>query len=189
MNTTVSRVLCGAALLLASCGGGGTNSDLPEEGAIVKMSYFRALPEPRTKKLEAVFRVVMSETWRDRMGDGPREPLAKAAPGKIYMGYVPDRDMVRYYKKLKELGLDDLKSRDPGELKPADFSRMALDAQETAFTRVLTVGVDKTAKSYWYRDQQVSKDLIEKFYKCEMFISRACEYAIQVRTLSDPLQK
>jgi len=28
---------------------------------------------------------------------------------------------------------------------------------------VTAVGIDKTAKSYWYRDQQVSKDLIEKF--------------------------
>src|SRR2546423_883363 len=125
LNTIVSRALCGAVVLLAACGGGGgggTGPGLPGEGAIVKMSYFRALPDPRTKKLEAVFRVVMSETWRDRMGDGPREPLAKAAPGKIYMGYVPDRDMARYVKKLKELGIDDLKSRPPEELKPDEFN-------------------------------------------------------------------
>lgn len=193
LRTIACRILASGLVLLAACGGSGGGAsagpDLPEEGAVVKMSYFRALPEPRTKKLEAVFRVVMSETWRDRMGDGPREPLAKAAPGKVYMGYVQDRDMVKYVKKLKELGLDDLKARDPSELKPDDFNRMALNPQETSFTRVLTVGVDKTAKSYWYRDQQISKDMIEKFVKCETFISRACEYAINVRTMSDPLQK
>ena len=180
------------ALAVPACGGsttGGTVAEpsSPDDPAILKLSYFRALPEPKTKRLEPNFRVVMSESWRDRMGDGPREPLAKAAPGKIYMGYVPDVQMVRYVKKLKELGIEDLVAKPTESLNPEAFSRLALNPQETSFTRVLTIGDEKGSRSYYYRDQQTSKELIEKFVKCETFISRACEYAIQVRTMSDPL--
>jgi hypothetical protein len=121
------------------------------------------------------------------MGDGPREPLAKAAPGQIYIGYIPDERMALYLKRLKEFGLDDLKPRNPDELKPDDFSRLAMNPEETSFTRVLTVGDEKGARSYWFRDQQTSEDLIKKFVKCEAYISRACEYAVNVRSMSDPL--
>jgi hypothetical protein len=191
-KTIVCRLAAVAALALAlpACGGS-TGSTVPEpssdDPAILKLSYFRALPEPKTKKLEPNFRVVMSESWRDRMGDGPREPLAKAAPGKIYMGYVPDAQMVRYVKKLKELGIDDLKPQPAESLNPDAFARLALNPQETSFTRVITIGDEKGSRSYYYRDQQSSREQIEKFVKCETFISRACEYAIQVRTMSDPL--
>ncbi len=191
-KTTVFRLAAAAVLALAVPGCGGSSGEVAESSsddpAILKLSYFRALPEPKTKKLEPNFRVVMSESWRDRMGDGPREPLAKAAPGKIYMGYIPDAQMVRYVKKLKELGIDDLKSQPTESLNPDAFARLALNPQETSFTRVLTIGDEKGSRSYYYRDQQGSKEQIDKFYKCEIFISRACEYAINVRTMSDPLQ-
>lgn len=192
-RTIVCRLAAAAALAMSAqaCGGpsGGTIAEQSssDDPFIFKMSYFRALPEPRTKKLEPHFRVVMSESWRDRMGESPREPLAKAATGRIYMGYVPDGHMSRYEKKLKELGLDDLKSRATETLDPEAFGRLSLNSAETTFTRVFTVGNDKGSKSYYYRDQQTSRDLIEKFVKCETFISRACEYAIQVTTKSDPL--
>ena len=189
----VSRAAVGAALaaLLSACGGtsgsGGTAVDTSNDIAILKISYFRALPEPRTKKLEATYRVVMSKSWQDRVGDSPKEPLARAAPGKTYLGYVSDAEMVRYVRKLKEFGIDDLVGANPDELKPEDFNRLSLNPQETSFTRVFTVGSDKGSKSYWYRQQQTSKELIEKFVKCEAFVVRVCENSIQVRTMTDPL--
>jgi hypothetical protein len=180
------------ALLVPACGGATSGTIVEEPSSsddpfVFKMSYFRALPEPKTKRLEPHFRVVMSESWRDRMGESPKEPLAKAAPGRIYMGYIPDAHMVRYEKKLKELGLDDLTPRATETLDPEALGRKAVHSDETSFTRVITIGNAKGSKSYYYRDQQTSKDLIEKFIKCETFISRACEYAIQVSTKSDPL--
>lgn len=191
-KTTVCRLSAVAMLALGLPGCGGSTGTVAEQPSsddpfIYKMSYFRALPEPKTKRLEPHYRVVMSESWRDRMGESPREPLAKAAPGRIYMGYVPDSHMMRYEKKLRELGLDDLKPRAAETLDPEAFGRMAINPNETSFTRIFTVGTDKGSRSYYYRDQQTSKDLIEKFIKCETFISRACEYAIQVTTRSDPL--
>jgi hypothetical protein len=191
-RTIAFRLSALAMLALAVPGCGSTSGSIaeqssPDDPAVLKLSYFRALPEPKTKRLEPNFRVVMSESWRDRMGESPREPLAKAAPGKIYMGYVPDVQMVRYVKKLKELGIDDLTPLATETLDPETFSRKALNSNESTFTRVFTIGTDKGSKSYYYRDQQTSRDLIEKFVKCETFISRACEYAIQVRTMSDPL--
>jgi len=192
LRTTVCRIAAVlAAVVLASCAGdggvsrsAGPSSDDP---AILKISYFRAFPDGKTKRLECFFRCVMSESWKDRMGDGPREPLAKAAPGRVYMGYVADAKMALYVKRLKEFGLDDLKASAPEEFKPEEFGRLALNTTETSFTRVFTVGDEKGARSYWYRKQQGSKDQIEKFIKCETYISRACEYAINVTSGSEPL--
>src|SRR5947207_2370946 len=123
-----------------SSSGAGTSSD---DLVILKMSYFRAFPEAKTKRLKPAFRAVMSESWRDRMGDGPREPLAKAAPGEIYIGYFPDNKMAAYVKRLKEFGIDDLKSRNPEDLKPDEFARASVDPQNTYFIRVFTLGSNK----------------------------------------------
>ena len=186
---TIVSSLALAALVGACSGSGGSSSapDTIEDGAILKISYFRSFPEAKTKRLKPAFRVIMSQSWQDRMGDGPREPLAKAAPGEIYMGYVADLTMSKYVKKLKEFGLDELKSCDPNDLKPDEFARASVNPQTSQLIRVFTVGNEKGAKSYFYRDQQGNKDTIEKFVKCESYILRACEYAINVRTMSDPL--
>ncbi|MBI3857856.1 MAG: hypothetical protein HY293_19415 [Planctomycetes bacterium] len=193
-RNTASRVpvLAALACLLASCsgGGGGVSSSAgpsSDDPLVLKISYFRALPDGRTKKLECHFRCVMSESWRDRMGDSPREPLAKGAPGRIYMGYVADPKMALYLKRLKEFGLNDLIPMKPEEIRPEDLARASLDPTKTSFIRVFTVGDEKGSKSYYYPHQQTSKDLIEKFVKCETYISRACEYAINVSSSSDPL--
>ena len=178
---------------LASCAGekGGVSSAAgpsSDDPTILKISYFRAFPDGKSKRLECFFRCVMSESWKDRMGDGPREALAKAAPGRVYMGYVADVKMGLYLKKLKEFGLDDLQACRTEDLKPDEFSRLALNPTETSFTRVFTVGDEKGSRSYYYRHQQDRKDRIEKFVKCETYILRACEYAINVSSGSEPLQ-
>jgi hypothetical protein len=177
-----------AAVLQPACGGEtATVPDTPDGIAVLKLTYFRALPESKTKRPEPTFRAVMSESWRDRVANGPREPLAKAAPGKVYMGYISDAEMARYVKKLKEMGLDDLKPSKPEDYDPDLFNRKALNLQETSFTRVFTVGDEKSAKSYYYRDQQTSPDLIQKFVKCEAFVARACENSINTSVSTDPI--
>jgi len=193
LSTTVSRAAADLAVaVLASCSGsdGGvsrsTGPSSSDEPSILKISYFRAFPDGKSKRLECFFRCVMSESWKDRMGDGPREALAKAAPGRVYMGYVADPKMVLYMKRLREFGLDELKPY-RGELKPEEFGRLALNQTETSFTRIFTVGDEKSSRSYYYRDQQASKDQIEKFVKCETYILRACEYAINISSGSEPL--
>ena len=191
LRTTASRILAVAAIgvALASCAsekGDVSTAVGPEDPAILKISYFRAFPDGKTKRLENFFRCVMSESWKDRMGDGPREQLAKAAPQRVYMGYVADTKMTLYMKRLREFGMDDLKVY-RGELKPEEFSRLALNQTETSFTRIFTVGDEKGSRSYYYRDQQGSKDQIEKFVKCETYILRACEYAINISSGSEAM--
>jgi hypothetical protein len=187
---TIASSLALACLVGACSGGGGGSAPAPdplEDGAILKITYFRAFPEAKTKRLKPAFRAIMSQSWQDRMGDGPREPLAKAAPGEIYLGYIADVTMAKYVKKLQEFGLDALKSRKPEELKPEEWARLAVDPQQSSLTRIFTVGSDKSARSFYYRDQQTDPESIQKFVKCEAYIMRACEYAINVRTMSDPL--
>jgi hypothetical protein len=195
LRTTTLRIAAVAALgvALSACAGekGGVSSAAgpsSDDPTILKISYFRAFPDGKSKRLECFFRCVMSESWKDRMGDGPREALAKAAPGRVYMGYVADVKMSLYLKKLKEFGLDDLQACRTEDLKPDEFSRLALNQTETSFTRVFTVGDEKGSRSYYYRHQQDRKDRIEKFVKCETYILRACEYAINVSSGSEPLQ-
>src|SRR5262245_1248200 len=128
---SLRTIVCRAAGLLAlagvmsSCAGeGGVSSSAgpsSDDPAILKISYFRAFPDGKTKRLECFFRCVMSESWKDRMGEGPREPLAKAAPGRIYMGYVADGKMALYMKRLKEFGLDDLQPCRTEDLNPEKF--------------------------------------------------------------------
>src|SRR5688572_20058269 len=102
-----ASLLAVLACVLGSCASGGGSSvassagPSSEDPAILKISYFRAFPDGKTKRLECFFRCVMSESWKDRMGDGPREPLAKAAPGRVYMGYVADPKMTLYLQRLK----------------------------------------------------------------------------------------
>ncbi|HLY08093.1 MAG TPA: hypothetical protein VKW04_02190 [Planctomycetota bacterium] len=189
-RSTVFRVAVLGFLASLSPGCGGESATVPEtsDGLFIwKITYFRATPEGKTKRPEPTFRAVMSESWRDRVANGPREPLAKAAPGKIYMGYISDSEMSRYVKKLKELGVDDLKARKPEDFDPDDFSRKASNPQETSFTRVFTVGDDKGARSYYYRDQQSAPDLIQKFVRCEAFVARACENSINTSVSTDAM--
>ena len=49
------------------------------------------------------------------------------------------------------------------------------------------MGDEKSAKSYYYRDQQTSPDLIQKFVKCEAFVARACENSINTSVSTDPI--
>jgi len=178
------------ALLHPGCGGGGGGSTVPESADglyIFKITYFRPMPEAKTKRPEPTFRAVMSESWRDRVANGPREPLAKAAPGMVYLGYIPDSEMFRYIKRLKEMGIDDLKASKPEDYDPDLFNRKALNPTESSFTRVFTIGDEKGAKSYYYKDQQISRELIEKYVKCEAFVARACENSIKVSATTDPL--
>src|SRR6185295_12224220 len=102
-SRTIASRLSWIALLAAlapACSGGSGGSAVPttssEDPIVIKISYFRALQEPKTRRLEPHFRVVMSDSWKDRMGESPREPLARAAPGKVYSGFQPDAQMVRW---------------------------------------------------------------------------------------------
>jgi hypothetical protein len=190
-----SRISCLSLLLalsvvegLAGCSATtspSTSTPAPPEGEAdpLKISYFRAYPEPKTQKLEPSYRAVMSYGWKDRLGESPRDVLVKAAPKKLYTGFLSDAEMRKYVRLLRDYGLETLVARDTETLNPQELNRLALHPQETSFTRVITVATDKGSKSYYFRDQQKSKDFIEKFVKCESFITRVTEYSMQVQVV------
>lgn len=185
----LSRTSWLSLLLAAGCAPSATSTSggpaAPPEGEPdpIKISYFRAYPEPRTRKLEPSYRAVMSHGWRDRLGESPRDVLVKAAPKKLYTGFLSDAEMRKYVRLLKDYGLDALRPRETDSLNPQELNRLALHPQETSFTRVITVATDTASRSYYFRDQQVSKELIEKFVKCESFITRITEYSMQVQVV------
>jgi hypothetical protein len=172
-----------AGLGLAGCSGGLDTS--PLDPRPMKISYFRAYPDPKTKKLEATYKVVMSNGWKERMGEGPREPFPKAAPGKIYSGFVTDRELARVFELLEDNGLGKLKARTPEEYRPELLYKQALDPEKSAFTRIFTVGTDKGHKSYAYADHHLTDR--ETFAKCETIVSRICEHSMWIKTSTEPL--
>src|SRR5438046_284205 len=107
-RSTAFKVLAiaGVAALAPGCGGtsGSTRPDeVPSEGPL-KISYYRTNPEPKTKRPEPTFKVLMSNSWRDLFGESPRDPLTKAAPGKIFKGSGADIVVARYIRDLKGRG-------------------------------------------------------------------------------------
>lgn len=175
------------AVLLAGCAsGGGAGGDAfagssgPEpEGAILKVAYFRAYAEPRTKRLEPTYKAVMTNTWRERLGESPRDGQVKAAPGKLFLGFLSDAELRKYVRILKEFGLDTLESVDTDSLNAAELHRLSLDPKETSFTRVITVADEKGSRSYLFKGQPTT-DQRATFVKCEAFVLRIVEYSIQI---------
>jgi hypothetical protein len=175
-------------LVAGGCGPSTTSStrtDAPAEGEVdpLKISYFRAYPEPKTQKLEPSYRAVMSYGWKDRLGESPRDVLMKAAPKKVFTGFLSDSELRRYAKLLKDNGLETLRSRDTDSFNPQELHTLALHKVETSYTRVITLATDKGSKSYYYKDQQLNPDLIKTFVKCEAIITRITEYSMQVQVV------
>jgi hypothetical protein len=177
-------------LLLSACAGGGDTIGPPGEiGENLKISYFRAMVDPRAKKMEPTYRVVMSSSWKNNMGESPKEPFPKAAPGRIYVGFLSDTEMARYFKVLRDFGIYRLKGRNPDEFRPEELKRLSADPKEAGFTRVFTIGTDKWSRSYYYKDHHVpgGEELIPIFTKCESFVARVCETSVNASVISEPL--
>lgn len=187
-RSIVSRLaLLAAAGILPSCGGGNdVRVDEGPAGDILKISYYRVNPEPKTKRPEPTYRVVMSRSWQERLGDNPREPLPKAAPRQVYKGFPEDVVMHRYVDRLRGLGLDRLKSRNPDDVNPTALFQMAMDPTKGNLARVITVGTDKSAKCYFASDQAPGADS-DVFIKCEMYVIQIMAgHTIKVEIVTDP---
>ncbi|HYF01421.1 MAG TPA: hypothetical protein VEJ18_21035 [Planctomycetota bacterium] len=149
------------------------------EGAILKVAYFRAYAEPRTKRLEPTYKAVMTNSWREKLGESPRDGLVKAAPGKLFLGFLSDAELRKYVRILKDFGLDTLEHVDTDSLNPAELQRLSLDPKETSFTRIITVADEKGSRSYTFKGQPTT-DQRAAFIKCEAFVLRIVEYSIHI---------
>ncbi len=166
-------IACSAFLAAASCagGGGGTRDELPPFGEALKVSYFRSYPEHKTKKPEPTYRAVLSNSWKDRVGEGVRDPFPRAAPGKVFLGYLPDARAREIAEKLRSLGVERLRWRNPDDCKPQDYFAKATDPKESEFTRLFTVGTDKWQRTYYLRDNQPNLEIYEVFLRCERYLT------------------
>lgn len=172
-------------LALPGCGDGGTavRTDDSSPGDVLKISYFRVNPEPKTKKPEPTYKVVMSEGWRQAMGENPRELFAKAAPNKVFKGFANDPVMAKYIRELRGLGLDQLRFQNPDACNPTELYQKAMGPKGD-LARIITVGTDKSAKSYYFADQP-SEDLARVFIRCEMLVSQIMDgHTLSVRVVT-----
>jgi hypothetical protein len=161
-----------AAALVSSCGGTSGSvrpEDPPGEGPL-KISYFRTNPEPKTKRPEPTYKVVMSYSWQQVLGETPRDPLSKAAPGKVFKGSAADVVIARYISRLKGAGLDQLESHNADDANPVAIYQQAISPVERDHPRIITVGTDKSARSYSFKDQQ-TEEKSRAFIACEKLVS------------------
>jgi hypothetical protein len=161
-----------AAAFIPSCGGtpGGVRTDDPAQEGPLKISYFRTNPEPKTKRPDPTYKVVMSESWKQILGESPRDPLSKAAPGKVFKGTAADVVVARYITRLKSLGLDQLKSQNADDANPVQIYQRAISPVERDHPRIITVGSDKAARSYSFQDQG-TEEQARTFIACEKLVS------------------
>ncbi len=150
---------------------------------MLKVSYYRPYFNEKEKRWEPTYRVMTSQTWRDRRGATPGEPFPRAAPGKVFSGAHPDADMSRYVRLLyEEFEIDKLAPSVPESYNPHELYRLATDPVKAEYTRIITIGTDQWHKSYYYPHQQTSREQIARFVKCEKFVSRVVEHSLMIRT-------
>lgn len=180
-----SIVLKGAALALAGaagCAGGGAELPWGPLGEALKISYYRVNVDPRSKKLEPTYRVVMSNSWKEIRGESPGEPFARAAPGRVFTGFVTDAQMRAFFRDLVRNGIGLLRASEPESFSPSELFQKALQPAEYEFTRIITIGTDRWHKSFYFRHQQESRELIETFVRCEKLVAQMVQWSILIRS-------
>ena len=175
--------LVGVTIMLTGCTGGPPKV----EATVLKISYFQSIMSPQTKKPEPVYRVVMSESWKDLVGKSPREPMPRAAGKAVFVGYLPDREMQRYIGYLRKLGIEKLASREPESFDPRELKRLATTGSPKGrdHSRVITVGSDKEHRSYWVMDQPAGEPSTI-FIECEKFVSQVVGASFNIRSGAEP---
>ena len=173
-----------AAALLPSCGGGGssTRSDDPPQEGPLKICYFRTNLEPKTKRPEPTFKVVMSNSWQQILGESPRDPLTKAAPGKVFKGFAADVVVARYISRLRDVGLDQLDPQNADDANPVLIYQQATSPVERDHPRIITVGTDKAAKSYYFKGQ-LTEEKSRAFIACEKLVSAIMDGNVMLVTI------
>lgn len=176
-----SIVLSGWALA-AGCAGGEAALPWGEVGDVLKISYYRVNVDPRAKRLEPTYRVVMSSSWKEVRGEAPGEPFARAAPGRVFTGFVTDAQMRAFFRDLGRAGIGGLQASEPESFNPADLLQKALQPAESEYTRIFTIGTDRWHRSFYYRHQQGSRELIETFVRCERLVAMMVQWSILIRS-------
>ena len=182
--------MAGRAVLLllvaaAGCGGRSRGENLPPVSDVLKIAIFRAYRDPRTKKPAPTYRAVMTDSWREQIGESPRDPFAKASPGNVYKGFLADRRVRRIYEELVDLGLHTLRASGPDDYAPQDLHDRAVHPTEGPLTRILVVGTDEWTRCFLRKDQILGGDEgpARIFADCERFVLKlVSSNTILVRT-------
>jgi hypothetical protein len=160
---------------------------------LVKVTYVRFNLDPKTGRYHPVYQVLISNSWKRKFGNNPREPYSKLFPrrGKHapLLGIVPDREMRSFRKKLWNAGLPGLVSVAPEEVDLVALSQVRLDRTEPPFTRIITVGNGTESRSWLFRGNNYSLESIRQFVQCEKLIIRMGElYAAKIGFESLPVR-
>lgn len=187
-------------LFLGGCSGGGSELPEAEEPGVVvrsrdlvKVTYIRFNFDRKKNRYQPVYQVLLSESWKRKFGNNPKEPYSKLFPRKgnhtPYMGIVPDREMRSFQKKLVRQGLSALVAVSPEDVDLVALAQVRLSREEPPYTRIITVGNGKEAQSWLFRKNNYSMESIRQFVKCEkMILEMVALYAAQISMESLPIR-
>ena len=180
--------------MLAGCSSPGSSDSqdpVPGAGDILKVTYVRFNLDPKTRKYVPEYRVMISASWRARFGDTPNEPFSKIfrmrGPRAPFFGEVPDDRLRNLLAELHEKGIKRLASVAPEEIDLVGLSQVERSQTDAPYTRIITIGDEKSHKSYTFRANNSNEEAIKSFVACEKeVIKMGVQYTAQVSTGAEP---
>lgn len=204
------RTLLLLALVAAGCGGTGssnsgtTGGDPFETGAsrAIKVTYIRYNLEPRAKRWEPEYRIMLSDGWRQKNGQSPREPqFTKIFRHPFLAESIPDEVLVVLAREMVRAGLNDLRDTTIDRINTEELKKIErLSTQDpnvierVKVLRIINIETEDFKKTVTFYDNDdrlmgpPSRDSLSfKFSLVEREVIKvAVQYTVQIRIEANP---
>jgi hypothetical protein len=191
-----SLVLLG--LIAAGCAGGGGASDTSgdpytagETVRAIKVTYLKFSFDKRLRKWTPEYRIMLSDGWRQKMGQSPREPFTRMYKSPFLADSIPDEILAQLVREMTRAGLNDLHDTSLDRINLEAYKRaerLPESAQEEiAKLRLINIETESMKKSITYGDNIGSLEEAQRFVKVEREVIKiAYAYTVQITIESAP---
>ena len=196
-----SVVLLG--LIAAGCSGGGggggatdTSGDpyaSSETVRPIKVTYVRFNWDKRLRKWTPEYRIMLSDGWRQKMGQSPREPFTRMYKSPFLADSIPDELLARLVREMVRAGLNDLHDTSLDRINLEAYKRAERfgedqrSHEEIAKLRLINVETESMKKSVAFGDNLDSREQADRFVKVEREVIKiANAYTVQITIEASP---
>ncbi len=188
-------------LIAAGCAGGGggggatdTSGDpytSSETVRPIKVTYLRFNFDKRLRKWTPEYRIMLSDGWRQKMGQSPREPFTRMYKSPFLADSIPDEILAQLVREMVRAGLNDLQDTSLDRINLQAYKRaegLPETAQkEIASLRLINVETESMKKSVAFGDNIDSVEQAQRFTKVEREVIKiANAYTVQITIESSP---
>ncbi len=183
-------------------GGGGSN---PMDGdpfaapqvKAIKVTYIRFNWDPKNKRFVHEYRIMLSDGWRQKNGQNPREPFTKLWRDPFKAESIPDTVLDNLVKEMEKFGLNDLNSRAADSINLEELKKVEKlpyeRSAEVLRWRIINLETDAGKKTVTFIDND-DRAVVNngpqalKFSKVEMQVIKvAAQYTVQVTYDTPPM--